>query len=160
MLPNNQLYVGGTQSGKSSLFLSSLNDVDANYSPRPSYVLFYYQCNQESYQETRRKLNEQGVRADFIQGDAVTIEDIKKANQEAPGGQILLCIDDATLTTTKSPELANISTVCRHYNTSLVLMWHTLYAGWLVNFNNLTANFSFFCENITDYCVHFQPHTS
>ena len=39
-----------------------------------------------------------------------------------------MAIDDATMQTTASKELAHLFTVARHYNVSLVLFWHIIFA--------------------------------
>ncbi len=44
-------------------------------------------------------------------------------------GQIIICVDDATMSTTKSATMAHIFTVARHKRISIVLMWHVLFAG-------------------------------
>ena len=119
-------FIAGTQSGKSTLFLKSLQNVEANFNPPPSCVYFLFQCHQSAYLETKQNLLKQGVKAIFTEGDKISLDEIKQISKSNEG-QTIIAIDDATLSTTKNEEIAQIFTVCRHFNISLTLFWHVLF---------------------------------
>lgn len=128
-LPNNFLFVGATQSGKTSLFFKALEKTVDNFFPPPKHLLFLYSCYQPGYLEISQKLIEQGVRAKFIQASQIEEDDLKKLYEENRGEQTIVAIDDATMSSIKSPKLANLFTIARHYQCSMVLFWHTLFGG-------------------------------
>lgn len=77
---------------------------------------------------TKKKLAEKGVTIEFIKSSVFTEDDLK--NLASPNGeQTIVAIDDATMTTTTSKELAHVATVARHMNVSLVLFWHLIFAN-------------------------------
>ncbi len=127
-LPRNFLYVGATQSGKTSLFFRSLENAEENYYPVPSVIYFLYNCFQSNYLEIKGKLSRQGIRIEFSQASDFGEEDLKKIS-ESSEGQIIVALDDATVTSTKSQKIAHMFTVCRHMRISLILFWHTLFAN-------------------------------
>ena len=74
----------------------------------------------------KRKLADKGIVIEFIQSSVLTEEQLQSMSGD---GQTIVAIDDATMQTTSSKELAHLFTVSRHYNISLVLFWHVIFAA-------------------------------
>lgn len=72
---------------------------------------------------------EQGVAVDFIQASIEIDEVVLKKFSESTAGQIIVAIDDSTIASSKSTNIAHLFTIARHYRCSLVLFWHVLFAG-------------------------------
>ena len=123
-----QLIIAPSQGGKTQLFFKSLEDVEANYNPKPAAVYFLYNTHQTLFDEMAVKLESQGVKAAFNQGSHVTENDLRTLSEVSGGGQIILAIDDATVETSKDSQLAQNICVSRHYNVSIVLFWHSLFS--------------------------------
>ncbi len=110
------------------MFLKSLEIAESIYNTVPSKVLFLYRCFQQSYLETREILGGKGINIEFIQASELTENDLKEIS-ESTKGQIIIAIDDSTITSSKSASLAQIFCTARHYRCSIVLFWHTLFAN-------------------------------
>ncbi len=127
-LPHNMIFCGATNSGKTSLFLSSLTSASTNYNPPPSMVYFLYNIFQPSYLEIKEKLMREGIQVEFSQAGDFCEEDLKTLSLKTDG-QIIVAIDDATISTSKSRKIAHLFTVARHYRTSMCLFWHVIFAN-------------------------------
>ena len=116
LLPGNQLFCGSSQSGKTTLFLKSLENVEKFYFPKPDAVYFLYQVYQEQYADIKKKLEDQGVKAEFHQNNEVKEEDLKAMMESSQGKEVILAIDDSTLATSSSQTMAHLFTISRHYH--------------------------------------------
>ncbi len=114
--------------GKTSLFLRSLESATKYYSPPPSKIYFLYKIFQPQYLSVKESLSRQGIDVEFSQATDFGEEELKEI-ASAEKGEIMVCIDDATVSTGKSKRLSHAFTVARHFKVSLVLFWHSLFAG-------------------------------
>lgn len=122
-LPNHALFIGGTQSGKTTLCLHLLNN-PCLFHPKPQRILFHYDQFQESYLETKTNLKKMGIELLLYKGCSdITLESLDKNP-----GQTILLIDDFSEQTSSSNEIARIATNARHKNVSLWLVWHSLFS--------------------------------
>ncbi len=127
-LPRNMIFCGATNSGKISLFLSSLVSAAENYNPTPSMVYFLYNIFQPSYLEIKEKLLREGIQVEFSHSADFGEEELKAVSLSTEG-QIIVAIDDATISTSKSAKIAHLFTIARHYRTSMCLFWHVIFAN-------------------------------
>lgn len=127
-LPGNFLFVGSTGTGKTSLFFKSLEEAASNYTPTPSKVYFLYQKFQSTYLDIKKKLEAQGISAEFSQAAEFGEEELREISTSTDG-QILVAIDDSTIQTSNSEKIAKLFTIARHFRVSIVLFWHTLFCG-------------------------------
>ena len=109
-------------SGKTRLVMHLLDKITMLH-PVPKTIVFYYDQFQEQYNQLKHKLASQGVTMTLHQGSNLTINDLEKKDH-----QTLVIIDDATEETASSHDIAKITTNGRHKNTSLWLIWHSLYS--------------------------------
>lgn len=122
-LPNHALFIGGTQSGKTTLCLHLLNNPSL-FTPKPQRILFHYDQFQESYLKTKTALLDQGIELLLYKGcSGITLESLDKSQ-----GQTIILIDDFSEQTSSSDEIARIATNARHKNISLWLVWHSLFS--------------------------------
>lgn len=84
---------------------------------------------QKIYNRLKESLNGQGIRAEFIQSDTVTEADLE-AMADVNGGQTLIIIDDNSVSAASSKEMAQVFTVARHKNCSIVLLLHFIFGPW------------------------------
>ncbi len=122
-LPNHALFVGPTQSGKTTCCLHLLTSPHL-FSPKPSRILFHYDQFQASYLDAKQSLAEQGIQLLLYKG----MPDLNLDNYEPDSGQTILLIDDFSEETSSSSEISRIATNGRHRNLSLWLVWHSLYS--------------------------------
>ena len=78
--------------------------------------------------ETKEKLEKQGIQCTFSQASEVSEEELKDMSDSAGGGQAILAIDDASIATASSKNLAHLFTISRHYSVSICVFWHMLYS--------------------------------
>ena len=76
---------------------------------------------------TKKKLADKGITIEFIQSSSLTEEQLKSMAGDCTE-ETIVAIDDATMQTTSSKELAHLFTVARHFRTSIVVFWHTIFA--------------------------------
>ena len=88
--------------------------------------MYLYSCFQDSYAEIKRKMALKGIQLEFIQAPILTEEQMKQLQGT---DQCMVAIDDSTTSTTMSKELAQMFTVARHYNISIVCFWHLIFAA-------------------------------
>lgn len=105
-----------------------MSHIKENFNPPPSDVIILYKCFQPGYLELKQTLTEQGVNSEFIQSSTLTESDLKSFCENS-SGQVMIAIDDSTMTTSRSDAIAHLFTVARHFNCSIFLFWHTLFAG-------------------------------
>ncbi len=98
-----------------------------NYNPPPGKIYFLYQQFQKCYVEIQEKLLIQGVKIEFVHASEFSEQDFKTISQENPNMEIMVCVDDSSMATSKSSTLAHLFTVSRHYRISIVLFWHLLF---------------------------------
>ncbi len=98
-----------------------------NYNPPPGKIYFLYQQFQKCYMEIQEKLLIQGIKIEFVQASEFSEQDFKTIAQENPNMEIMVCVDDSSMSTSKSSTLAHLFTVSRHYRISIVLFWHMLF---------------------------------
>ena len=122
-LPGHALFVGATQSGKTTLCLHLLSNPHL-FNPKPQRILFYYDQFQESYVKTKECLErEHGIELLLFKGIAgLDLDSIEQSE-----GQTIMLIDDFSEETSSSKEIARIATNGRHKNISLWLVWHSLF---------------------------------
>lgn len=122
-LPNHALFVGATQSGKTRLCLHLLTNPQL-FVPQPKRILFHYDQYQDAYLEAKTRLSSQGIDLLLFKGcSGINMDSIDKLS-----GQTILLIDDFSEETSASKEIAKIATNGRHLNTSLWLVWHSLFS--------------------------------
>lgn len=121
-LPNHALFVGASMSGKTRLVLHLLSKIECLH-PIPKTVLFLYDQYQNEYSAMKELLAAKGVVMILRQGSTLRLEDLEKKDH-----QTLVIIDDATEDTASSSDIAKITTNGRHLNTSLWLIWHSLFS--------------------------------
>ena len=109
-------------SGKTRLVLHILKRIEV-LNPIPKTVYFYYDQYQEIYEEIQTLLLTKGVEMHLREGSTLKLEELEKRNH-----QTLVIIDDATEETASSMDIAKVTTNGRHKNTSLWLIWHSLYS--------------------------------
>ena len=122
-LPNHALFVGATQSGKTTLCLHLLSHLHL-FHPKPCKVMFYYDQFQEKYLEIKKELAKQNVQLLLYQG----FPNISLDTVEPSDGQTIILVDDFSEESSASCELARIATNGRHKNISLWLVWHSLFS--------------------------------
>ena len=77
----------------------------------------------------KQQLEAEGISVQFSQATQLTENDLEELSKSADGGQVIVAIDDNTLGSQKSSEMAHLFTVARHYGCSIVLFWHSLFGG-------------------------------
>jgi hypothetical protein len=122
-LPNHALFIGASQSGKTTLAIHLLTNPHI-FHPKPSKILFYYDQFQDTYLEAKAKLAKLDVELQLIQG----ISSLSLDNFTVQAGQTVLLVDDFSEETSSSKEIARIATNGRHKNLSLWCVWHSLYS--------------------------------
>lgn len=100
-------------SGKTTLFLNTLKNIDTMYNPKPSKILFMYQEYQECYLSTQSELSKQGVEFECIKATDISLEDIATMCKDI-NGQIMVVYDDCTETTSSSAHVADMTMRGRH----------------------------------------------
>ena len=124
-LPNHALFVGASQSGKTTLCLHLLSNPQL-FHPRPCRILFCYDQLQDSYLDFKNRLALMGIEVLLYKGFSdLTLDSIEKLP-----GQTILLIDDFSEDTASSSEIARIATNGRHKNLSLWLIWHSLFSKY------------------------------
>lgn len=123
-LPSHALFVGATQSGKTTLCLHLLCNPHL-FNPKPQRILFYYDQFQDSYMSAKSLLAEQGIELLLFKGFSSlgSLESFSKSE-----GQTILLVDDFSEESSSSAEIARIATNGRHLNLSLWLVWHSLFS--------------------------------
>ena len=121
-LPNHAIFVGASMSGKTRLVLHLLNNITV-MNPIPKTIMFLYDQFQEVYKQIQDHLKTIGIEMILNQRSSLHIDDLEKREH-----QTLVIIDDATEETASSHDIAKITTNGRHKNTSLWLIWHSLYS--------------------------------
>jgi len=81
------------------------------------------------YTTLHDKLALQGIQCDFVNGSSVTEADLD-AIADPNGGQTLIIVDDNSIATASSKEMAHVFTVARHKNCSIVLLLHFIFGPW------------------------------
>lgn len=122
-LPSNILFVGATQSGKTTLCLHLITNTHLLH-PKPKRIIFHYDQFQKSYLDAKEKLAKEGIELLLYKGVAGLSLESFSSNQD----QTILLIDDFSEETSSSNEIAKIATNGRHKNLSLWLVWHSLYS--------------------------------
>lgn len=123
-LPNHAIFVGGSQSGKTTLVLNLLKNARDCLHPVPRTILLYYDQHQVEYETVKRELRRCGIDVLLRQGcENLSLEGLEKKDH-----QTLLVIDDESEATASSDAIAKISTNGRHKNVSMWLIWHSLYS--------------------------------
>ena len=122
-LPSHALFVGATQSGKTTLCLHLLTHPEL-FNPKPTRIMFHYDQFQDSYLSAKHSLACQGIELLLYKG----CSDISLDSIEKIPGQTILLIDDFSEETSSSNEIARIATNGRHKNISLWLVWHSLFS--------------------------------
>lgn len=123
-LPNHALFVGGSQSGKTTLVLNLLKRARECLHPVPRTILLCYDQHQVEYETIKRELSQYGVDVMLREGcENLSLEGLEKKDH-----QTLLIIDDASEATASSDAIAKIATNGRHKNISMWLIWHSLYS--------------------------------
>ena len=84
---------------------------------------------QKKYDEVQEKLKSQGIQIEFIKGSKITEKDLD-AMADPQGGQTLIIIDDSSVSTAASNEMAHLFTMARHKNCSMVLLLHFIFGPW------------------------------
>ncbi len=84
---------------------------------------------QENYEKLRKNLHDQGIQIEFIEKAIVTEADLE--NMVDPnGGQTLIIIDDNSISAASSKDVAQVFTIARHKNCSIVLLLHFIFGPW------------------------------
>ncbi len=125
-LPANFIYAGVTQTGKTTMFLKTLQNLETSYNPKPKAIYYLYSCYQESFVALQQQLKGQGVDIHFSQAAEFTETELKEI-MDPCRGQIIIAIDDSTMKVLKSKSLAHLLMISCHYNASIVLLLHTLF---------------------------------
>ena len=123
-LPNNALFTGASQSGKTTLVLRLLQNSSCVFTPPPKRVLFYYDLYQDVYGEVKEALQKQGIDMLLFKG----ISSVNLDNIDSVHGETILLIDDFSESTSSSSEIARLCTNGRHKNISVWLIWHQLFS--------------------------------
>ena len=123
-LPNHALFVGASQSGKSTLALFLITHPELFY-PKPVRILFYYDQFQDEYAKAKEKLTACGIELLLYKG---LPKDFGLNSVEKLPGQTILLIDDFSEETSSSPEIARIFTNGRHKNLSCYCIRHQLFS--------------------------------
>ena len=121
-LPNHAIFVGASMSGKTRLVLHLLTTIEV-MNPIPRTIMFLYDQFQDVYKQIQEHLKSKGIKMILSQRSNLHIDDLEKREH-----QTLVIIDDATEETASSYDIAKITTNGRHKNTSLWLIWHSLYS--------------------------------
>ena len=122
-LPNHALFIGPTQSGKTTLCLHLLTQPHL-FNPKPARIIFHYDQFQDQYINAKNLLAKEGIEFLLYKG----MPDKKLGDYDVSDGQTILLVDDFSEETSSSGSLAHIATNGRHKNISLWLVWHSLYS--------------------------------
>lgn len=113
--------------GKTTLFKRILHQSGYVFDQKPARIWFLYNCHQPLYDEMAHEATNQGIEFKMDKAYDMTEEDVK--GMASPNGQTLICVDDNTISVTKSMNMAHLFTVARHFNCSMVLFLHTVFGG-------------------------------
>ncbi len=92
-------------------------------------LLFSTLGYQDNYTQLKEKLQSEGIKCEFIKGEVVTEGDLE-ALADPNGGQTLIIIDDNSISSASSKEMAHVFTIARHKNCSIVLLLHFIFGPW------------------------------
>ena len=84
---------------------------------------------QDNYTQLKEQLTHEGIKCEFIKGEVVTEGDLE-AMADPDGGQTLIIIDDNSISSASSKEMAHVFTIARHKNCSIVLLLHFIFGPW------------------------------
>ncbi len=97
---------------------------------------------QENYEKLRKNLFNQGIQIEFLKKSTVSEADLENMS-DPNGGQTLIIIDDNSISAASSKEVAQVFTMARHKNCSIVLLLHFIFGPW-PNSRIISANTSYF----------------
>ena len=97
------------------------------FAQKPARIWFLYNCHQPLYDEMEAEATKLGIEFKMDKAYDLTEEDLK--SMASPDGQTMICVDDNTISATKSMNMAHLFTVSRHFNCSMVLFMHTVFGG-------------------------------
>ncbi len=97
---------------------------------------------QESYEKLRNNVLGQGIQIEFIKKPMISEADLENMS-DPNGGQTLIIIDDNSISAASSKEVAQVFTIARHKNCSIVLLLHFIFGPW-PSCRIISANTSYF----------------
>ena len=74
-------------------------------------------------------MHAQGIVCEFVKASTVSDADID-AMADPNGGQTLIIIDDSSISAASSPQVAQVFTMARHKNCSIILLLHFIFGPW------------------------------
>lgn len=105
-----------------------LENAEKVFEPVPKRVVYLYSSWQDGYSKIKAQLSE-SMNIEFIQASTFTEEQLQEWGGATDEDQCIVAIDDNTMTTSSSKELAHLFTVARHYQISIVCFWHLIFAN-------------------------------
>jgi len=128
-LPTHSIVCGSTNSGKTSLVLRLLSNPDI-FSPRPKRVLYYYDTWQDAYSITKDLLESYGIEMLFYKGiHGLSMAQFESSDKVGKGkGESIIVIDDFSLESSSSKDIAKMVTNIRHLHCSLFIILHFLFS--------------------------------
>ena len=77
----------------------------------------------------QQTLSDQGIKCDFVKASKIEEEDLDTI-ADPDGGQTLIIIDDNSIAAASSKEMAQMFTIARHKNCSIILLLHFIFGPW------------------------------
>lgn len=105
-----------------------LENAEQVFEPPPKRVVYLYTSWQDGYNQIKTKLSG-NIQIEFMQASMFTEEQMQEWSGKDDEDQCIVAIDDNTMTTSNSKELAHMFTVARHYRISIVCFWHLIFAN-------------------------------
>jgi hypothetical protein len=133
--------------GKTTLLMKTLENAAEIYYPKPSRIIFMYNCKwikrsefearfysyilgfQDCYTQVQRSLSEQGIKSEFLKATKIVEDDLDEIS-DPDGGQTIIIVDDNSISAASSKEMAQIFTMARHKNCSIILLLHFIFGPW------------------------------
>ncbi len=139
--------------------MKTLENAAMFYEPVPTQIYFLHSCKlsfvqvslfhlydnlgfQENYEKLRSNVLGQGIQIEFIKKPTISEADLENM-MDPNGGQTLIIIDDNSISAASSKEVAQVFTIARHKNCSIVLLLHFIFGPW-PSCRIISANTSYF----------------
>jgi hypothetical protein len=95
------------------------------FHPPPSAIYVFFENFQPIYIKLQEILRPQGIDVYFAKATEITEKHLEKMKERYQ--QTIIVIDDNSQGVATSSKMAQLVTVCRHYNVSFILLMHFLF---------------------------------
>lgn len=128
------LVVGKTGAGKTYLTMRLLREASKVWQKAPAKVIIRFQTYQPIYAETKEAIEAEGqTKVELVEGVQAKLSDFPAAPSTPNDAHTILVIDDGSIHTSSSTEIAHLIVNARPRNVIVLLIWHAIY------FNNPIA---------------------